>query len=82
MPLVGVVSRKVYASTAFDLTLPLTGSAETMTVSLTNVNDAAGNTSASVSITLSVLVGDTNGDSFVSAGDALQTRNRSSPREV
>ena len=56
----------------------LTGvsNAQVITVALTNVNDSAGNRSASVPISMGVLVGDTNGDGLVNAGDALQTRNR------
>ena len=57
----------------------LTGvaNAQQITVALTNVTDSAGNNSASVPISMGVLLGDTTGDGFVNAGDALQTRNRS-----
>jgi hypothetical protein len=55
------------------VTIPLTdiGNAQTITVTLNNVN--ARQTSASAG----VLIGDSNGDRTVNSGDALQTRNRS-----
>ncbi len=50
---------------------------QTIAVTLTNVTDIFGQTLPSASIRMSVLRGDSNGDGFVNAGDALQTRNRS-----
>ncbi len=60
-------------------TIELTGvaNAQLTTVSLTNVTDSLGNNRASLQVTIGVLIGDTNGDGFVNAGDALQTRSRS-----
>ena len=61
------------------MTINLTGvtDAQTLTVSLTNLTDAFSQVLPSVALGASFLVGDTNGDRIVNAGDALQTRNRS-----
>ncbi len=50
--------------------------AQTVKVTLSNVVDALGNQTALISQTMGLLLGDTNGDGFVNAGDATQTRNR------
>jgi hypothetical protein len=57
----------------------LTGvpNADVVTVTLGNVTDACGNGAAAVVASMGVLVGDTNGDGVVNAGDVQQTRNRS-----
>jgi hypothetical protein len=63
----------------------VTVSGNTVTIPLTNVTSQQNiqvrlngvNGSSSFIIPMGVLVGDTNGDHFVNAGDALQTRNRS-----
>ena len=54
----------------------LTGvsNAQVITVSLTNVNDSAGNSSSSVPISMGVLVGDTTGNGTVNASDVAQTK--------
>jgi glucose/arabinose dehydrogenase len=59
------------------ITIPLTNvaNAQTLAVTLNNVND--GTTTRSFVIPVSVLIGDSNGDGIVNSGDALQTRNRS-----
>jgi len=59
------------------ITVNLTGvtNAQRATVTLSAVND--GTSTADVGVSIGLLVGDTNGDGFVNAGDALQTRNRS-----
>jgi hypothetical protein len=54
-----------------------TGNAQVVHVSLTNVTDTAGNQSDNITVSMGVLIGDTNGDGFVNSGDATQTRNRS-----
>lgn len=56
----------------------LTGvaNAQNVSVNLTNVQDTFGNTSASVTTTMGVLLGDTNDDGIVNGGDSIQTRNR------
>ena len=57
----------------------LTGvaNAQQLTVSLANVIDSAGNSNASVGVSMGVLLADANGDRVVNSGDAQQTRNRS-----
>ncbi|MEP6698517.1 MAG: TIGR02597 family protein [Verrucomicrobiota bacterium] len=59
------------------VTVNLTGvtNAQTTVVTLLQANDGVNR--ADVAIRMGVLAGDTNGDSFVNSGDALQTRNRS-----
>ena len=51
--------------------------AQTVTISLSNVEDTAGNLSATVSIPMSILVGDTNADRFTDAIDVSQTKSQS-----
>lgn len=50
---------------------------QNITVTLNNVTDVAGNVSTSVSVPMSVLVGDTNADRFVDAVDVSQTKSQS-----
>ena len=59
------------------VTVNLTGVTNDVTtvVTLNSVSD--GVNTGNVTIPIGVLLGDTNGDRFVNAGDALQTRNRS-----
>ncbi len=59
------------------VTVNLTGvtNAQRITVTLLSVSD--GTNTGDVGVPLGVLVGDTNGDGSVNAGDSLQTRNRS-----
>jgi hypothetical protein len=47
-----------------------------LTVTLNNVQDSAGNFSSSVSGTMKVLIGDTNGNSAVNSTDVAQTKSR------
>ncbi len=54
--------------------LSAVANAQTLGITLTNTND--GTATGDVPIPMGVLVGDTNGDRFVNAGDATQTRNR------
>lgn len=72
----GAVSSTSGSGTA-NITVNLTGitNAQRITVTLLGVN--AGTSTGDISVQMGVLVGDTNGDGFVNAGDALQTRNRS-----
>jgi S-formylglutathione hydrolase FrmB len=51
--------------------------AQYVTVTLTNVVDVAGNTSASVAATMGVLLGDTTGNGAVNSSDIAQTQSRS-----
>ncbi len=63
-------------TTAVTVDLANVNNAQRITVTLSSVTDCSGVT-GNVSVQMGVLVGDTNGDGFVNAGDALQTRNRS-----
>jgi hypothetical protein len=58
------------------LTINLSGvtNAQTISVTLTGVTD--GTTTNDVTVSMSVLTGDTNGDRSVNSGDAIQTRSR------
>ena len=61
-----------------DLIVNLTGvtDAQTVNVRLDNVADSAGQALPETTISVSFLLGDTNGSGAVNAGDALQTRSR------
>ncbi|MDQ6905658.1 MAG: CSLREA domain-containing protein [Chloroflexota bacterium] len=74
----GSVSSSAIGSDTHQYVVNLTGvaNAQNVTVSLTNVTDSFGNTSASVATTIGVLLGDTNADRFVNGGDSIQIRNR------
>jgi len=73
----GVPNGGAVTVSGLTVSVPLTNvtNAQTITVTLNSVND--GTTTSNFTIPMSVLLGDTNGDAFVNAGDALQTRNRS-----
>ncbi len=60
------------------MTVNLTGvsNAQTITLNLSNVTDEFSQVLADTTLNASFLLGDTNGDRSVNAGDALQTRNR------
>ena len=60
------------------MTVNLTGvaDAQAVTVSLSSVTDGGSRSLPTMAVTFKALVGDTNGDSSVNAGDALQTRGR------
>jgi hypothetical protein len=51
--------------------------AQTINVSLTNVSDDAGNTSAAISASMVLLIGDTTADRFVNSADISQTKSQS-----
>ena len=57
------------------LNLTNVSNAQRITVTLQGVND--GTMTGNVGVQMGVLIGDTNGNGFVNAGDAQQTRNRS-----
>ena len=59
------------------MTVNLTGVANAQRITITLVGVSDGTNSGNVNIPMGVLLGDTNADGFVNAGDALQTRNRS-----
>jgi hypothetical protein len=60
------------------MTVNLTGvgNAQTIALSLSNVTDEFSQVLADTAMNASFLLGDTNGDRSVNAGDAIQTRNR------
>jgi hypothetical protein len=60
------------------MTVNLTGvsNAQTVALNLSNVTDEFAQVLADTPLSVSFLLGDTNGDRSVNAGDALQTRNR------
>ncbi len=74
-----VGSSGIDSSDARNYIVNLTGvtNAQIITVSLANVNDSAGNSSASVSASMGVLIGDTTADRFVNSGDIAQTKSQS-----
>ena len=75
----GTVSSSAIGSDAHQYIVNLTGvaNAQVITVSLTNVNDAAGNFSSTVSASMGVLLGDTSSDGVVNSADITQTRRQS-----
>jgi uncharacterized delta-60 repeat protein len=72
----GSVSSHMIDADPHNYIVNLTGvsNAQVITVSLTNVNDSAGNSSASVPTSMGVLVGDTTGNGTVNASDVAQTK--------
>jgi PKD repeat protein len=74
----GSVSSSSIGTDAHQYTVNLTGvaNAQDITVTLTNVQDSAGN-AGDVSASMGVLVGDTNGDGFVNSADISQTKSQS-----
>ena len=74
-----VSSSNIDGADAYNYIVNLTGvtNEQTITVSLNNVTDSVGNSSGSVSGSMSVLIGDTNGDRFVNSADISQTKSQS-----
>ena len=70
-----VVSASGNGSASVVIDLANVTNAQLLTLTLTGVND--GTITSDVVIPIDMLVGDTNGDGFVNAGDAVQTRSRS-----
>jgi hypothetical protein len=75
----GSVASSMVGSDPHQYIVNLTGvtDAQTITLSLTNVNDANGDFSALISLPMGFLLGDTNADRAVNAADATTTRNSS-----
>ena len=71
----GMVASSSVVGNAVTVNLSGVSNAQRLAVTLSNVSD--GTNIGNVEIPIGILPGDTNGDSFVNAGDALQTRNRS-----
>ena len=59
------------------ITVNLTGVTNAQNITVTLLSVSNGTSTGDISVQMGVLVGDTNGDRFVNAGDSLQTRNRS-----
>ena len=61
------------------MTVNLTGvgNAQTIVLSLSNVTDEFSQVMADTPLSVSFLIGDTNGDGMVNAGDTTQTRSHS-----
>ncbi len=76
---VGKVTSGAVGSDPHTYVVNLTGvtTNQVVNIGLHNVADATGRFSSLNTIPLRVLVGDTNGDGFVNAGDTTQTRDRS-----
>ena len=73
----GVANGNAVTVSGATVTVPLTNiaNAQRLRIVIFGVND--GTISGDVVVPLNVLLGDTNGDSFVNTGDAVQTRSRS-----
>src|SRR5262249_31643330 len=53
------------------------GNAQTLTVALSNAADSSGSFSATISVSMSILVGDTTGNGSVNSSDIAQTQSQS-----
>jgi hypothetical protein len=75
----GGVSGSGVGTDAHQYIVNLTGvtNAQTITISLTNVYDSSGNSSSLISVPMSILLGDTNGDASTNSSDVSQTKSRS-----
>ena len=75
----GMVASSGMGANAREYVVNLSGvtNAQNLTVSLNGVVDTTGAAAGPVSVTMGVLLGDTNADATVNSGDALQTRARS-----
>jgi hypothetical protein len=74
---VGSVSGSpTFAGNTMSVNLTGVGNAQMISLNLSNVTDEFSQVLPNATINAKFLVGDTNGDAFVNAGDALQTRNR------
>jgi hypothetical protein len=74
-----VSSSNIDSNDARNYAVNLTGvtNAQTIAVSLSNVTDSAGNSSAAISASMAVLVGDTTGNGAVNSSDIAQTQSQS-----
>lgn len=75
----GSVNSSAIGADPHQYVINLTGvtNAQVITVSLTNVNDSAGNGSPAVAGSMAILVGDTTADRFVNSADISQTKSQS-----
>lgn len=76
---IGSVTSATIGSDPHQYIVDLTGvtNAQSITVSLANVQDIAGNVSSNISRQMGVLIGDTTADTFVNSGDIAQTKSQS-----
>jgi hypothetical protein len=74
----GTIASRMIGSDPHEYLVNLTGvtNRQHLVINLTNVQDVNGNTAASVFGTLHLLIGDTNGNTFVNAADVAQTKSR------
>src|SRR5947207_14016503 len=72
----GSVTSRMIDSDAHNYIVNLTGvtNAQRITVSLTNVTDSAGGSASSISASMGILVGDTNGNGSVASSDIAQVK--------
>ena len=75
----GEVSSSAIGAESREYVVNLSGvaNAQAITVTLSEVNDSLGNSSPAVPASMSVLIGDTNGDGSVNASDISQTKSKS-----
>ena len=72
-----VAGSPTFSNNTMAVNLTGVANAQTVTVTLSNVTDSLSRVLSDTMVSASFLLGDTNSDGFVNAGDALQTRNRS-----
>ncbi len=71
-----VAGSPTFSGNTMTVNLTGVGDAQTIALNLSNVTDEFSQVLANTAVSASFLLGDTNGDRVVNAGDALQTRNR------
>ena len=71
-----VAGSPTFSGNTMTVNLTGVGNAQTVALNLSNVTDEFSQVLADTAVNASFLLGDTNGDRSVNAGDALQTRNR------
>ena len=71
-----VAGSPTFSGNTMTVNLTGVGNAQTIALNLSNVTDEFSQVLANTAVNASFLLGDTNGDRSVNAGDALQTRNR------
>lgn len=73
----GMGSVSSFSASGTEVTVNLTGvaNAQTIVITLAGVND--GTVTGTASVSMGVLIGDSNADRLVNSGDAIETRNRS-----
>ena len=73
----GSVDTKTINGSDYIVTLKNVTNIQRLTVTLSNINDQAGNSSASLAVTMGVLLGDTSGNGSVNSTDIGQTKSQS-----